>query len=588
VRKDVLKKLLAKHNHFRSKIIQLILDEFYVFIPDDADITFTGLVEDLQENGFEPTKLSKEIAKDHSDDNDLFYLFITGKTLREVRQADEKEQKSKIRILDNTPKGIKDNVLSRFLSPKSISNISSCSSTLYQETKCKAYWKDKLMTVGVNQNEMQKVIDSNVIQNYKKLYRNLLRFYKLRSRLLAWELLCLSGEIIAVEYALNKGQFTRETKGFAGRNALHYATLSGSVEAMKYAISLGIAADSRDNNGANALHYAALSGSVEAMKYAISLGIAADSHENNGANVLHNAAQSGSVEAMKYAISLGIAADSRDNNGRNALHDAALSGSVEAMKYAISLGLAADSRDKNGRNALHYAALSGSVEAMKYAISLGIAADSRENNGGNALHYAALSGSVEAMKYAISLGIAANSHENNGGNVLHNAALSGSVEAMKYAISLGIAVDSRDNKGADALHYAAQNGLVETMKYAISLGGATNSRTNNGANALHDAALSGSVEAMKYAISLGIAADSRDKNGRNALHYAVHSGSVEAVLFVRRLNSDFDLKLEPTVPDNGGRDAFWHADQSKNAAEIRKILNFKFPSFPAKTGNHYQ
>ena len=62
-------------------------------------------------------------------------------------------------------------------------------------------------------------------------------------------------------------------------------------------------------------------------------------------------------------------------------------------------------------------------------------------------------------------------------------------------------------------------------------------------------------------------------NGANALHYAAWSGSVEAVRFVRRLSHEFDLKLEPTVRDVNGHDAFWYADKTVKAAAIKEMLN---------------
>ena len=60
--------------------------------------------------------------------------------------------------------------------------------------------------------------------------------YKFRKRLTSWEIFCLSGEPKAIDYAIQNKNLTRETKGLFGRNALHYAALSGSVEAMKYAL----------------------------------------------------------------------------------------------------------------------------------------------------------------------------------------------------------------------------------------------------------------------------------------------------------------------------------------------------------------
>jgi len=475
MRKDALNKLLAKYPNSRARMLTILLEEGYSIFPSDHDITFKDVMAVLQECGLAPIGLTHSAGQNHSADSHLFYQFITGQPYE--------EKGSNVNRLGTVPKAVSDYTLAPLLDAKSVANLSACSFTLYQQTKRIPYWKDKLLAVDCNPDQLSKVIRAKVIENYKKLYRTLLCFeYKFRNRLEAWELYCLSGEPKAILHAIQHEALIRETIGLSGRNALHYAAWSGSVEAMKYAIdTLKIAPLSTENDDRNALHYAAWGGSVEAMKYAIdTLKIAPQSTENDGANALHHAAWSGSVEAMKYAIdTLKIESQSTENNDRNALHYAAWSGSVEAMKYAIdTLKIAPQSTENDGANALHHAAWSGSVEAMKYAIdTLKIEPQSTENDGANALHNAAWSGSVEAMKYAIdTLKIAPQSTENDGANALHNAAGSGSVEAVRFVRQLShrfnLKLDPavRDVNGHDTFWYADQKrGNAAAIREALNM-----------------------------------------------------------------------------------------------------------------------
>ena len=268
MRKDALKKLLKKYPTFQNWVLNKALEEKpFALLSDDQNITFSEVVQFFDQHGFQPTVSAKEIAK-HYSDTDLFYLFITGRTFQEVKEQEKKEENR--RIFDRAPDALLDFTLAPMLDAKSVANLSSCSSSLYKRTTTKlSYWRDKLIAKGCNEEALNKIAHAKVIQNYKKLYRTLLRFeYKFRKRLSAWELCCLSGEPKAIFHAIQNEGLTRETKGLFGRNALHNAALSGSVEAMKYAIDvLKIPATSVQNNGANALHNAAWSGSVEAVRF---------------------------------------------------------------------------------------------------------------------------------------------------------------------------------------------------------------------------------------------------------------------------------------------------------------------------------
>lgn len=278
MRKDALKKLLSKYPSYRGWILKKALEEKpFVELSDDHYIAFHDIVDFFRQNGFEPTISAKEIAKTHSD-TDLFYLFITDRMLHEVKE--EEKTAGKRKILDNTPQGILDYTLAPLLDAKSVAKISACSSALYQKTKRAPYWRDKLIAIGCNREELDKVIHANVISNYKKLYRNLLRFgSQFIKRLNVWEFFCLSGETIAIIHAVRGEGLTKNVKGLLGRNALHYAALSGSVEAVRFIRRLNherelkLESIVRDTAGHDAFWYADQSPNAAQIREVLSLPI---------------------------------------------------------------------------------------------------------------------------------------------------------------------------------------------------------------------------------------------------------------------------------------------------------------------------
>lgn len=248
-------------------------------------------------------------------------------------------------------------------------NPTTLTTSVDQVTIRRSYWKDKLIAAGCNDKTVVEVLDTNIIENYQKLYRTLLKLPRcFRGVLSRFEFYCLSGEFVAIsKYIIQCGGYTQRSS--SDYCPVHYVAMSGSVVAMKYIIEvLKLDPTSFDPNGRNVLHYAALSGSVDAMKYAVDvLHIHPDSANKLIANTLLFAAQSGSVAAMEYVINV-LKHDPKSVNqsGSNALHFAAQSGSIEAMKYAIDvLKIDPKSVNKTGGNILHYAA-QGSVKGVRY------------------------------------------------------------------------------------------------------------------------------------------------------------------------------------------------------------------------------
>ena len=372
----------------------------------------------------------------------------------------------------------------------------------------------------------------------------------------------LSGSITAVRCVEKEFGIPITSCDSLGRNLMHYAAWSGSRELMMYVnqrsgmnlfnlwtIANGtgswrISTTAADIDGHTPSHYAALSGSVEAMKYAIEiLKIPKDTVGAGGANIFLLAALSGSVKGMVYAIELGIPFDSVDNAGATAFHYAARSGSVEAMDEGIKLGIAADSLDNNNANALHYASEGGSPVAMDHAVKLGILADSKDVNGANAFLHAASGGSPTAMLHAVN--VLKNdpfSADSTNASALHYASRGGSTVAMDCAVELGIPADSSDVNGANAFLHACWGGSPTTMLYAANLLETTDSVDSDNAGALHYAVLSNSILAIGLAIDgFDIRPWVMDANNQEPLHYAIEhleeNSNGYVYMFERRHNA---------------------------------------------------
>lgn len=154
----------------------------------------------------------------------------------------------------------------------------------YNETKSAYHWKNRLISLGLNEALLKKFILLNLTQDYRQLYRTLFEFAdtKVKDIISLWELCCLSGELKAIQYAEQYEKLNKETINKYGENGLHLAAMSGSFDAVKYMIEvLEIPAASVDYDNFNSLHYTALNSSYEAVKYLLNAGIDPYARDNN-------------------------------------------------------------------------------------------------------------------------------------------------------------------------------------------------------------------------------------------------------------------------------------------------------------------
>lgn len=478
--------------------------------------------------------------------------------------------------LDCFPEETLRHITANYLDAKSIASLSATSSAFYTRTKSIDYWKDKFISAGCDPDLLSRVCETRAITNYKPLYRAFMKMPFLdRSRMKdVWELLCLSGQVSAIKYAIDHESLKADNRSHRGEDALLLSARSGSASAMSFTLaSLGIDPNSKSKPGENTFF------SSTANNYWFSKMPVEQPWDENA---LLLAALSGDVLAMEYAINiLKIAPKSKNIQDENVLHFALKSGCKAAVEYALkTLEIDPQIKSKNGTTILHFAALSGNIEVFNYVYNnFKSDAESINDLDQTMLHFAARSGSVAMMKHVhgITLNLSADVH---GNNVLHFAAMSGSVPAMECAITdFGINPESQNHDGNNALNLTARNGDTLGMEFTSRAIDPKNQDSMNwhGDDAWLMAALSGSVFAMEYA-RIKLALNPNKFNGRqaNALHFIALSGNDKAISYLRQLDA-YENTINwihlPSNKDGFGHDAFNYAEECNNADLIKKALS---------------
>lgn len=351
-----------------------------------------------------------------------------------------------------------------------------------------------------------------------------------------WQLICWSGEPIALACLFEMKIVDKKTKNETRKNILHFVARSGSVAMMDEAVELGVDPKAVDRYGNTVLHVATSSKNVAAMEKAVARGVDVYAVNNAGSNALHMATLAGSVAAMEKAIEFGINPKDMTYDQQNLLHLASSSGEVAAIEKAIALGFTDFSLvDSDGVSAFHYAIRSRNLAAVEKVLQLGVDPTMADEIGINMLHYAATLNDVSLFERAIELNVDPFCVTIDNTNLLHIAARGGNVEMMQRAIDLKVDVHAVDNEGMNVLHYAAMSGSVGAIDKALALGLDPSVKTNDEFNILHLAAEAGSVSAMLRAIELGLDPKSRTAFETSILDLAVCSGNQSAIVFASKL-----------------------------------------------------
>ncbi len=227
------------------------------------------------------------------------------------------------------PDEIRTHQLFQFFEPKEVVRLSTVSTLFNKDTQCDRYWRDRLIAAGLDQKLLEIAAQTGSISNYKNLYHSQLRWVEseeIQPVRQLWELLCVSGEVRAIDYAIQNNVIHANTRNSWGGTPLLLTAYSGSAKAMDRVYQIqGIDPFAKTETGANVAHLAVLSGNIAAIERVAAMKGIDFKLLINGFNIFHIAVFSKNPEAVillrKLNIShqLGLNPDRKNDKGITAI-----------------------------------------------------------------------------------------------------------------------------------------------------------------------------------------------------------------------------------------------------------------------------
>jgi ankyrin repeat protein len=181
------------------------------------------------------------------------------------------------------------------------------------------------------------------------------------------------------------------TRGWAGKTAMHHAAKKGEVGVVKALIEFGADCTSRDFEGNTPLHLANTARDTkEVVEALLSAGADANAKGPYGKTPIHTFTYSKSWnEALEVIAKKGSSLDVQDDEGQTPLH-IAIAQSKKIVEKLIRLGASTSIYDKRGHAPIHSAALRGALGSLEVLCELSDV-NLLSPHGETALHYAAKS-----------------------------------------------------------------------------------------------------------------------------------------------------------------------------------------------------
>jgi ankyrin repeat protein len=303
------------------------------------------------------------------------------------------------------------------------------------ETKDISYWQHKLIQVGCSEDLIMKLIQLKVIENYEHLYEVIKKYnghavfkeYKINNINEIWELLCLSGEPRAIQYAIEKEGLTAETKNKFGETGFHLACRSGCSDGIERSLLIRdingnlidpLVKTKADNTGFTCACWSGSSTAISKCLEAKNVkGDSIDPLDKTDREIsgFHWACMSGSPLAIEKSLNVKNSQGESINfldislTGVTGFHYACMSGSLAAIKKSLEIK---DSQGRrinpyyktrsDGQTGLHLACKSGSLAAVIYLRhELNFDPMMKDEHGNDAFWYAEQSDNASLVKEAL-------------------------------------------------------------------------------------------------------------------------------------------------------------------------------------------
>jgi len=325
----------------------------------------------------------------------------------------------------------------------------------------------------------------------------------------------------------------------------------------------GLVTHDADNTGATPLHYASLSGSIEAVLWLINHGAPLDAADNHGALPIHYAALRGHIEIVEFFTKQGVNGTVTDSAGAQPIHYVAYGNFAEkpytylqvlARMMLLSGGLSAV--DSRGLGLIHYAACGGNAAMMSCLFSFAPASIESTTH----VPCAEWGGNIEVLRRLLDKTALVHKIDRHELTVAHTAAHSGDVQLLYWLGRHGVSLDEYDRFGHTPLNYAIIGGHIEAMRFLFETGAASIRELDGfGNRPFHSAVSNGKIGVMEYLISRLVNINETNMHGAHALHVAAAHNQLDALVWINNRAEPHNVTIFNECTDLVGRTPMHYA-----------------------------
>lgn len=338
----------------------------------------------------------------------------------------------------------------------------------------------------------------------------------------------LAGNLLMLEYLLNRGADINTPTTSNGATVLHMACRGKDVDRVRFLLEHGADVNAADNDGGMPIHYA-LRESNERSKVIAAL------LEWSGARLdVFAHALRGRTEIVLWMLNqepdLVLA---RGQGGQTLLHITAARGNLELLKALLSRGADLEAKDRWAKwTPLHCAACEGHAPVVEYLIRQGAKVEAPGHYNQGILYTAAMQGHADVVRLLCDAGADVEATTSWGYSPLHAAARNGHLEAVKALLNASARIN-RVCKGSTALDDAVSYGKEDVALFLLERGADLNASRDTYSPPLHDAASRGSVRMIQALLEAGADVNRLNERGDTALDWAFSNGKHQAVKALR-------------------------------------------------------
>jgi ankyrin repeat protein len=318
-----------------------------------------------------------------------------------------------------------------------------------------------------------------------------------------------------------------------GRTALHYATLSGSIETVAFLIQHGAAVDVSDKDGSTALVLAVEHGHTELVKLLVAKGANTETVNSKRQTPLLLAAGKNYLEILNFLLQNGARVNSKTGDEAfTPLQLAAAKGHIDALQALVLHGALVNMRSAGQPplSPLSAAAYFGHCPIIQFLIRHGASVTDFDSEESSPLMFAVMGKCYPAVQCLLEEGAPVGTTIHGGYTPLHIAACAGRTDIIELFLQHGAQVNAAATRGATPLQVACDFGNALAVSCLIEHNADFElSQNGNTPSPLVAAIRQGSKEIVQLLLQLGANPDTIDPEQISPLAAAVGWGYSEIV-----------------------------------------------------------